>query len=497
MSFAQLGLNKPLLEALARVGYTEPTPIQQQAIGPVLSGRDMLGCAQTGTGKTAAFALPILQRLAAGNRRPTERHMRVLVLTPTRELCAQVAESFRDYGRFQDTSTVQVFGGVSEGPQKEALRRGVDVCVATPGRLLDLMDQGFARLAQVEVLILDEADRMLDMGFINDIRKVVAQVPRKRQTLLFSATLPKEIRDLARGLLSDPVEVSVAPQSTTAENVSQEVYFVPGVHKQALLEHLLDARDVTRALVFTRTKHRADRVARALAKARVTAEAIHGNKSQNARLRALDNFKRGKTRVLVASDIAARGLDIDEVSHVINYDVPNEPETYVHRIGRTARAGNSGKAMSFCDQSERGYLRDITRLINLRIPVIEDHPFHGAPEPEPSSMPKQHGGRRGGGRGPARPPQQPHARQGGGGGQGGGFRGPPDRGPAPDRRDSRGPDPWSDRGGGDRRPAGGGGGGGGGGAPRPQQNAPQHPAYGADQRRGTWRARGSRHGPSR
>ncbi|MCO5167021.1 MAG: DEAD/DEAH box helicase [Planctomycetes bacterium] len=395
--FDRLALAAPLLRALEREGYTLPTPIQQQAIGPVLAGRDLLGCAQTGTGKTAAFALPILQRLAG--RRPADpgrRPVRALVLCPTRELAAQVTESFRAYGHHLPLTTTEVYGGVSERPQIDALRRGTDVLVACPGRLLDLMGQGHARLDAVEVLVLDEADRMLDMGFLPDIRRIVEKVPRRRQTLLFSATLPREIVDLARKLLTDPVEVSVAPPSSPAETVRQSVYFVAKPDKPKLLRHLLEDGDITRALVFTRTKHGADRVARSLDRAAVPAAAIHGNKSQNQRARALAGFKAGRTRVLVASDIAARGLDIDGVSHVINYDLPNEPETYVHRIGRTGRAGATGAALSFCDRDEREHLRAIERLIGRAVGV-EAHPFAdgaGAPPPR-EQRPAERGPARG------------------------------------------------------------------------------------------------------
>ena len=360
------------MRALDHVGYSDPTPIQQQAIGPALEGRDILGIAQTGTGKTAAFALPILQRLdrrAPFGQVPGRRAIRALVLTPTRELAAQVAESFRVYGQFLRLSTAEIHGGVSERPQIDSLRRGIDVLVACPGRLLDLMNQGHAHLNAVEILVLDEADRMLDMGFLPDIRRIVGRVPKRRQTLLFSATLPREIRDLAHGMLQSPVEVSVASRSAAADTVDQCVHMVENQRKAALLVQLLGDSEVTRALVFTRTKHRADRVARALNDAGIGAEAIHGNKSQGQRTRALRKFQTGETLVLVASDIASRGLDIDLVSHVFNYDLPNEPETYVHRIGRTGRAGASGLAVSFCDGEERKCLRDIERLIGRKVPV--------------------------------------------------------------------------------------------------------------------------------
>jgi len=404
LQFHQLGLTPALVQALDRAGYKTPTPVQQQAIGPALAGRDVLGCAQTGTGKTAAFALPILQRLGARAPGPGVRPVRALILTPTRELAAQVADSFRTYGHFMRLATAVIFGGVPERPQIDALRRGVDIVVATPGRLLDLMNQGHARLGSVEVLVLDEADRMLDMGFLPDMRRIIARVPAKRQTLLFSATLPREIRDLAHGLLVNPVSVSVAAESAAADTVEQCVYFVEREGKQALLARLLDASAVTRALVFTRTKHRADRVARALTKAGTRAEAIHGNKSQGQRMRALRNFETGETRVLVASDIASRGLDITDVSHVFNFDLPNEPETYVHRIGRTGRAGASGLAVSFCDHEERAYLRTIERLIGRRIPVAggmrDEAPAPSRPASKPAS-----------GRTRSQPPWQPPPRQ--------------------------------------------------------------------------------------
>jgi ATP-dependent RNA helicase RhlE len=373
MQFDQLSLSEPILRAVRAAGYETTTPIQAQAIPSALAGRDVLGCAQTGTGKTAAFSLPILERLAS--QRPGGRAIRALVVTPTRELAAQIGESLQTYGKHLSLRGAVIFGGVTQARQVDALRRGVDVLVATPGRLLDLIDQRHVRLDAVEILVLDEADRMLDMGFIRDVRAIVARVPAKRQTLLFSATMPPEIQSLADSMLVDPVKVSVAPQATTAEKVDQHVYMVAREDKQALLTHLLQDRAMTRTLVFTRTKHGADRVAKRLERSRIPAAAIHGNKSQNARLRALDDFKRGRTRVLIASDLAARGLDIDDVSHVINFDLPNEPETYVHRIGRTARAGASGIALSFCAAEEREYLRDIERIIRAEVPIVTDHPF--------------------------------------------------------------------------------------------------------------------------
>jgi ATP-dependent RNA helicase RhlE len=385
MQFDQLGLAEPILRAVRAAGYSTPTPIQTQAIPPLLEGRDLLGCAQTGTGKTAAFALPILQRLTSAQpapqaqgrqqRRPDIK-IRTLIVAPTRELAAQIGDSFNTYGRYLPLRTAVIFGGVSQVPQVAALRRGIDILVATPGRLLDLMDQGHIHINGIEVLVLDEADRMLDMGFINDIRKIIARVPQERQTLMFSATMPGEIRSLANGLLREPVYVSVAPDAPAAQTVDQRVYLVERDDKLPLLTHLLRDDAMTRTLVFTRTKHGADRVAKRLVQDGIDAAAIHGNKSQNARLRALDGFKRGQTRVLVASDIASRGLDIDEVSHVINFDVPNEPETYVHRIGRTGRAGASGMALAFCAGEERGFLRSIERLMGVTVPVERDNPFH-------------------------------------------------------------------------------------------------------------------------
>ncbi len=422
MPFSTLGLAEPLLRALRDEGYTSPTPIQLRAIPPALTGRDLLGVAQTGTGKTAAFALPIIQRLTQHLGTAHPRPIRCLVLTPTRELAAQIQESFRAYGRHVRVTSSVIFGGVGQHPQVQALRRGVDVLVATPGRLLDLMGQGHVRLSGIEIFVLDEADRMLDMGFINDIRKIVREIPRERQTLFFSATMPKEIQSLADGLLHDPVRVEVQAVSSAAETVTQSLYFVAKPDKPALLRHLLSDRAITRALVFTRTKHGADKVCRQLEQAAIKAEAIHGNKSQNARVRALENFRRGSTRVLVASDIAARGLDIDGISHVVNFDLPNEPETYVHRIGRTGRAGALGSAFSFCDSEERAFLRDIERMIRKPVPVVAEHPYSaGAGAPVAHGGQGQRGGqggfRHGGGGG--RPQHQ--AGSGSRGDQGGRF----------------------------------------------------------------------------
>ena len=377
MSFRELGLSEPLLRAVSEQGYQVPTPIQARAIPAVLAGRDVLGCAQTGTGKTAAFALPLLERLAAssGGRRVRGQAPRCLVVSPTRELALQIAEDARAYARHLPIRSAVLFGGVNQRSQVDALRRGADVVVATPGRLLDLLEQGHLVLNQVSHLVLDEADRMLDMGFLPDVRRIIKALPAREQTLLFSATMPREIAQLADSLLSDPVKVAVAPTATAAETVAQRVYLVAREDKPALLNHLLTDPALARVLVFTRTKHGADRLCHKLERGGVPCAAIHGNKSQNARQRALEGFRRGAVRVLVASDIAARGLDIDDVSHVINFDVPNEPETYVHRIGRTGRAGASGEALSFCSHEERGFLRAIEKIVRQKVPVEGDHPY--------------------------------------------------------------------------------------------------------------------------
>jgi ATP-dependent RNA helicase RhlE len=374
-SFSELGLIDSLLRAVTEAGYEKPTPIQAQAIPHLLAGRDVLGCAQTGTGKTAAFALPLLDRMARKPRVQGKRGPRVLVLTPTRELAVQIAEGFRDYGRGVRASTAVVFGGVGQAPQVEALRRDTDVIVATPGRLLDLIGQGHARFDALETLVLDEADRMLDMGFIDPIRRIISSLPRQRQNLMFSATMPAEIMKLARSILVNPVEVSVAPISATADKITQWVLHVERNDKRALLKEVLRDPAMKRVLVFTRTKHGANRVAEQLDKTGVSSAAIHGNKSQTARQRALDAFKRGQIRVLVATDIAARGIDVDEVTHVINFELPDEPESYVHRIGRTARAGASGVALSFCDRDERDNLRAIERLTRNKVQVVQNHPY--------------------------------------------------------------------------------------------------------------------------
>ncbi|WP_119301345.1 DEAD/DEAH box helicase [Dongia deserti] len=375
-TFTELKLSAPLLQALATEGYEKPTPIQAQAIPPLLEGRDLLGIAQTGTGKTAAFALPLLHRLTSTDRRAAPRCVRALILTPTRELCVQILDSFRSYGRHLRLSRAAVYGGVSQGPQIHSLSRGIDVLVATPGRLLDLMNQGQVRFDMLEAFVLDEADRMLDMGFIVPVKRIVAKLPKERQTLLFSATMPQAVAGLAGSLLKDPVRVEVTPVATTAERISQRVHFVEKANKRALLQHLLSDQSIARALIFARTKHGANKVADQLAKAGVRADAIHGNKSQNARQKALNDFRNGKVRVLVATDIAARGIDVDGITHVINFDLPNEPESYVHRIGRTARAGNDGIAISFCDADERAFLRDIEKTIRQQVTVDENHPFH-------------------------------------------------------------------------------------------------------------------------
>ena len=418
MQFEDLRLAAPIVRAVADEGYTTPTPIQAGAIPPALEGQDVLGCAQTGTGKTGAFALPTLNQLAS--RRPKGRRTpRALVLCPTRELATQIAESFQAYGRHLPIRGVTIFGGVSQVPQVRKLRHGVDVIVATPGRLLDLMNQGEVDLHQLEMLILDEADRMLDMGFIHDIRRIVKHVPDERQTLFFSATMPPPIRRLADALLTDPVSIEVARVSSTAEAIEQRVFHVNKKNKAVLLQRLLNKEDMDRTLIFTRTKYGADKLVKVLNRAGTNAAAIHGNKSQNARTRALAGFKSGKTRVLVATDIASRGIDVDEISHVINFDIPHEPETYVHRIGRTARAGSSGTALSFCDHDEVGSLHAIERLIKEKISIRDCEPdlLHDAPE---RGRPARPGGRRngGGGGGGRRNGGGGGRRQGGGGGGG-------------------------------------------------------------------------------
>jgi ATP-dependent RNA helicase RhlE len=382
MTFNDLNLIEPILRALSEEGYTTPTPIQQQAIPQVLEGHDLLGVAQTGTGKTAAFSVPILQILhqTAQTQKAAQGprgRVRCLVLTPTRELAIQIGESFKAYGRHlpQLRSTV-IFGGVGQNPQVQALQRGVEILVATPGRLLDLMNQGYVNLQHLEVFVLDEADRMLDMGFIHDIKRILPKLPAGRQSLFFSATMPNVIKELSATILRpNPVQVAVTPVSSTADTVTQSVFLVDKNDKPALLRHVLKDPAIKRVLVFTRTKHGANKVTETLEKAQITAEAIHGNKSQNHRQRALSNFKAGTTRVLVATDIAARGIDVDELTHVINYEVPNEPETYVHRIGRTGRAGAFGTAFTFVEEEERAYLQDIQKLIRKQLDIDKEHPY--------------------------------------------------------------------------------------------------------------------------
>ncbi len=374
--FEKLNLIDPILKALQAEGYINPTPIQEQAIPVLLQRKDLLGCAQTGTGKTAAFSIPMLQLLHQDELYKKEpAGIKALVLTPTRELAIQIGESIQAYGKLLRIKHTVIFGGVSQKPQTDALRAGVDILVATPGRLLDLMDQRYIKLDRLKMFVLDEADRMLDMGFIHDVKKIISRIPAKRQTIFFSATMPPEISALANTILTNPVRVEVTPVSSTANTVKQEIYFVDKANKRHLLLHLLKTKNINTALVFTRTKHGADRVAKDLNRAGIMAEAIHGNKSQNARQRALSNFKEQKTRVLVATDIAARGIDIDELSHVINFELPNVPETYVHRIGRTGRAGASGSSISFCDTEEKAYLKDIQKLIGKSVPVATDNPF--------------------------------------------------------------------------------------------------------------------------
>ncbi|MFN3202362.1 MAG: DEAD/DEAH box helicase [Bradymonadia bacterium] len=391
-SFASLDLIEPLQRALADEGYSTPTPIQAQAIPPLLEGDDVLGCAQTGTGKTAAFLLPMIQSLA-NDPWPGKRTIRALVLTPTRELAAQIGENFEAYSRYIDLKHLVIFGGVNQNPQVQALRKGIDVLVATPGRLLDLHGQGYLNFEDVEFFVLDEADRMLDMGFIHDMRRVMKLLPDDRQNLLFSATMPDQIVKLARGFMHDPVKVEVDPQSTTVERITQKVMFVTRADKKRLLAHLLKDPSIWSAIVFTRTKHGANRVVKDLTKVGVGAAAIHGNKSQNARLRALAGFKSGEIRVLVATDIAARGIDVDDVSHVFNYDLPNISESYVHRIGRTGRAGREGIAIAFCDETETDFLKDIEKLTGVEIERVVDHDWH-----LPEAMPKVEAARPGQGR---------------------------------------------------------------------------------------------------
>ncbi len=424
LTFASLGVAEPILRALAAENYTIPTPIQARAIPALLSGRDLLGIAQTGTGKTAAFGLPLLQTLSTGHVPPHAKQARALILAPTRELAVQIEQSLRTYGRFLNLKMAVILGGVNQNVQVRAMARGVDILVATPGRLLDLVQQKHVRLDAVSHLIVDEADRMLDMGFIRDVRKLVALLPRERQSMLFSATMPDDIVKLTHDMLHQPERIEIAPTGKTADRITQKLYFVPAQQKRQLLSELLKDVALNRVIVFTRTKHGANRVSEHLARTGVVAEAIHGNKSQNARQRALDMFRNGKARVLVATDIAARGIDIDDISHVVNFELPNEPESYVHRIGRTARAGGEGIAISFCDASERSYLRDIERLIRLKIEVVP-HELPELTEEQRRQMeePRRPHGHRHGGKPHSH--SKPHGHKGGGHKHGGGGHAQP------------------------------------------------------------------------
>ena len=383
MTFKDLNIIEPVLEALIKEGYTTPTPIQEQALPVLLQGRDVLGCAQTGTGKTAAFSIPIIQKLVSDRSnsfgeqsKKEKKKIKALILTPTRELASQIGDSFAKYGKFASLKHTVVFGGVGQRSQTDALKKGVDILVATPGRLLDLAGQGYINFSNIEFFVLDEADRMLDMGFITDIEKIIKKIPAERQTLLFSATMPMEISSLAESLLNEPVKIEVTPVSSTVDTIDQYIYFTRKENKGDLLLDILGDNFVESALIFSRTKHGADKLSRNLAKAGINADSIHGNKSQSAREKSLLNFKRKRTRVLVATDIASRGIDISQISHVINYDLPEDPETYVHRIGRTGRAGYEGTALSFCDISETGLLKSIQKLIGRDIPVIEEHSYN-------------------------------------------------------------------------------------------------------------------------
>ncbi|MFP5041029.1 DEAD/DEAH box helicase [Parasediminibacterium sp. JCM 36343] len=390
MTFNDMGLISPIMQALQEEGYSTPTPIQAQAIPQILSGKDLLGCAQTGTGKTAAFAIPILQLLDAQKKIAKTPGIKVLILTPTRELAIQIGESLVAYGRHLNNKHLVIFGGVNQHSQVQALQKGMDIVIATPGRLLDLMNQGYVHLDKLTTFVLDEADRMLDMGFVHDVKRIITKIPAKRQTLFFSATMPSDIQQLANSILTNPVKVEVSPVSSTADTIEQKLFYVDKGNKKDLLAHLLKDTAINSALVFTRTKHGANKVAEHLTRLGIETQAIHGNKSQNARQEALSNFKSGKNRVLVATDIASRGIDIDELSHVINFELPNIPETYVHRIGRTGRAGFSGIAFSFCDAEEKEFLRDIHKVIGKQIPVDREHPYlmdENAPyRPQPTSQ---------------------------------------------------------------------------------------------------------------
>lgn len=377
MQFSELNIISPILNALKKEGYETPTPVQQQAIPAILEGRDTLACAQTGTGKTAAFAIPILQLLTASKaNRPNNKAIKCLILTPTRELAIQIQENIVTYGKGLQIRNTAIFGGVNQYGQVQTLNRGVDILVATPGRLLDLMNQGHVSINQIEILVLDEADRMLDMGFVHDVKKVIARVPAKRQTLFFSATMPSEIKSLASSILKDPVHITVTPVSSTAETIQQEIFFVEKEKKRSLLQYILKNDKIENILVFTKTKHGANKIVKDLQAANISSEAIHGNKSQAARQLALSNFKKKSTRVLVATDIAARGIDVDDLKYVLNYDLPDVAETYVHRIGRTGRAGNDGSSFSFCDQYDAASLKDIEKLIGKKINVNGHHPYH-------------------------------------------------------------------------------------------------------------------------
>ena len=399
MKFADLGLAEPILRVVAAEGYETPTPIQAQTVPAILAGRDVLGCAQTGTGKTAAFALPMLDRLGANGSGRPPRRPRALVLAPTRELAQQIADSFQTYGRHVEVYGTVIYGGVGQGKQVAALRRGVDIIVATPGRLLDLIQQGHCDLASINYLVLDEADRMLDMGFMPDIQRIISYLPSQKQTLLFSATMPREIRRLADALLDDPVNITVTPDSPAVERISQSVYHVDKPKKPALLAHLIDTMSISRAIVFTRTKHGADRIVKHLSRGGTPAEAIHGNKSQGARQRTLGRFRDGKVHILVATDIAARGIDVDGISHVFNFDISRDPEVYVHRIGRTARAGAEGAAITFCDREELPHLRAIEQLIRMDLTVVGDAPAYTQARAAPRGKPTG-GGQRQAQRGP-------------------------------------------------------------------------------------------------